>query len=1033
VPFPHPRPPKDAKYKFHYDRPSNVNATGSYPLKTATRNDHTFAIDLVVTMPKTLFQEKDYLNYRYFYKRAYYLACIAAGIKKSREHKFKISFDHLNGNQLQPIIVVQPSGNSDAGDFSASKCVIRILLAVPEKTFAETKLLPRCNCVRPKEANDESEPKANTPTPLYNASIQSDMSITPYLKLLHAASSKSDAFQDACILGRIWLRQRGFASALRRGGFGNFEWAALMAILLQPNSGAGAPVLSSGYSSYQLFKATLQFLAKHNLSKAPYMFQAQDDAIPKTDSVPALFDGPRNMNILFKMTPWSYAQLQREARTTIDIFRDDKADHFESTFILKTDLSVYHYDATLEIPISSLGLDPATENHDQDLAETCRVIYNTLLRALTDRATSISFKLPDGFTWKVDSEKPSEDPDRRILVNIGIDPANASRTIDHGPSAENKTEAASFRRFWGEKAELRRFKDGSILESVVWSTKDTSASVLEQIVRYIISKHLGAQVAAELRFTHDVFSHLIPSGHIQASSGISIFASRMAALASLEKDIRGLEGLPLQIRHINAADPLLRYSTVDAESTQTPASLVLQFEGSARWPDDLSAIQRTKIAFLLKLSDLLSAEKPGYTTRVGLENPSQPSQNQAYLDIILPTGYGFRIRIHHDREATLLDRQLKDKSLDAQSRESAASALAAYKRDYLHTPAHTQTLQILCTRYPALSPSLRLTKRWFASHLLSPHFSAEFIELLVVRTFLQPYPWNTPACATTGFLRTLMWISRWDWRHVPLVVDFSSNQSTQVATEVEGRPGALKTEDIEKIQTRFDAWRRIDPAMNRVVLFAATNLDADGTTWTDRAKPEKVVAARMTALTRAATNTVREQEEALISRMNGKDLETETTNNLTPESIFVPRLADYDIVVRLSSKISKLSKKKAEPKYKNLEMQNGGLGSEDRQNIGFNPVALFVEDLQQIYGDAILWFWDSDTQNDIVGLWNPAVTGQRPWKVKAGWNSVPIVGKSSKKADDEEDGAVDIQVNKAVICNEIRRLGGGLIKDIEIH
>ena len=36
-------------------------------------------------------------------------------------------------------------------------------------------------------------------------------------------------------------------------------------------------------------------------------------------------------------------------------------------------------------------------------------------------------------------------------------------------SAEEKEKAEGFRSWWGEKAELRRFKDGSILEAVVWA------------------------------------------------------------------------------------------------------------------------------------------------------------------------------------------------------------------------------------------------------------------------------------------------------------------------------------------------------------------------------------------------------------------------------------------------------------------------------------------------------------------------------------------------------------------------------------
>lgn len=58
-----------------------------------------------------MFQEKDYLKYRYFHKRAYYLASIAAGIQDSDrcKCKFEIKFEALNGNDLQPILRLEPS------------------------------------------------------------------------------------------------------------------------------------------------------------------------------------------------------------------------------------------------------------------------------------------------------------------------------------------------------------------------------------------------------------------------------------------------------------------------------------------------------------------------------------------------------------------------------------------------------------------------------------------------------------------------------------------------------------------------------------------------------------------------------------------------------------------------------------------------------------------------------------------------------------------------------------------------------------
>lgn len=983
-------------------------------------------------MPKSLFQDKDYLNHRYFYKRAYYLACLGAGIKGAKKHKFELSFESRHGNQLQPIIVVRPSGNGDADDFSSSKARINIIPALPENTFAPNKLLPNSNAVRPKGGEDEDTAgKTLPPTPFYNSTVQSDANITAYLKLLYATATKADAFKDACILGRIWLKQRGFGSQLRKGGFGNFEWAALVALLLQPNQTTGAQPLSPGYSSYQLFKAALQFLARHDLSKKAVVLQAHNVVIPKGDTTPVFFDGPRGQNILFKMSQWSYAALRQEAKATVDMLSDTVFDQFDATFILKTELLKLKYDATLEVPLSALGLDSASDEYDQKLNETCSKLYDTLTRALTDRVTSVSFTMPQDDHWAINARRPHEKQRKSILINFATDPANANRTVDHGPAAENKQEAAGFRKFWGEKSELRRFKDGSITESIVWSSKDASASVIEQIVRYITQHHKIVQAADDLKFTGDAFAHLISAGRIQGASGVAPFLPIMNAFATMEKDIRALEDLPLQLRSIRAADAQLRYASVEPPTAgHAPASVVLQFEGSGRWPDDLCAIQRTKIAFLLRIADVLTESDSEYVSRVGLENPSQPAQNQAFLDVTSAAGYTFRIRIYHDREVTLFDRQLKDKSLDAPSRESAAASLALYKREFVQSPLHSQVLQTLCTRFPALSPSIRLTKRWFASHLLTPHFSPELIELLVIRTFLQPYPWAVPSTSTTGFLRTLAWLGRWDWRYEPLIVDFSSTFSANPADlEDANQQKGMKASDLERLQTRFEAWRRIDPAMNRVVLFAATNLDEEGTTWTDKAQPEKVVAARLTALAKAASHAVRAEEARLLTHINSAS--ATDTAALEPESLFAPSTAEYDIAITLSSKHTPHATKKrrasSTPQFKNLEMQHATHITPSTPPL---PL-LFAHDLLAIYGDAVLWFWDPEALDRVFGLWNPISAGQRSWKVKPGWNSTPVRVKVSEEEREKGKG-VEIRVNKEAVVNEIRRLGGELVKSIDV-
>jgi hypothetical protein len=84
----------------------------------ALDTDSVLSIDMVVIMPTSVLQEKDYLNYRYFYKRAYYLACIAAGLQEAAQDEFVIKFKYLNDNDLHPIIcITSKSGNVNCTRF----------------------------------------------------------------------------------------------------------------------------------------------------------------------------------------------------------------------------------------------------------------------------------------------------------------------------------------------------------------------------------------------------------------------------------------------------------------------------------------------------------------------------------------------------------------------------------------------------------------------------------------------------------------------------------------------------------------------------------------------------------------------------------------------------------------------------------------------------------------------------------------------------------------------------------------------------
>ena len=111
IPFPEPRPPKDVKWRLAYSKPADINVVGSYALKTLATTGGRMSVDLAVTMPPALFQDKDYLSHRYFHKRAYYLACLAAGIRDAEDDGFAVAFEYLGGNVLQPVLVLRsPEG-----------------------------------------------------------------------------------------------------------------------------------------------------------------------------------------------------------------------------------------------------------------------------------------------------------------------------------------------------------------------------------------------------------------------------------------------------------------------------------------------------------------------------------------------------------------------------------------------------------------------------------------------------------------------------------------------------------------------------------------------------------------------------------------------------------------------------------------------------------------------------------------------------------------------------------------------------------
>ncbi|KAL2023734.1 hypothetical protein VTK56DRAFT_1448 [Thermocarpiscus australiensis] len=1033
VPFPDPPPPENSNYKVAFAKPAQFNVVGSYVSRTMVKTQKNHDIDMVIVLPESILQEKDYLDLRYFYKRAYYLAVVAAALQKDFGNESQLSYEYLNENPLCPVLTLQPKGTTKpekSGEKGALDYRVRVIPCAPDGFFPKAKTHLGASLVRKvreADANASSEP-----TPFYNSTLAAEGCFLSYLRLLRQAEKKCAAFKNACMLGRIWLQQRGFGGSISKGGFGHFEWAVLLALLLQGGDSKGHTGLSASLSSTQLFKALIQFLSVTNFSEKPCVFgPGKPELNDHADSVPILYDSARQLNIAFKMGPWSAALLHQHAKWTRSLLADSVADQFNPSFILKADLPSHIFDLVARLKCDGAADKAAGVGVADSRGRPWQLsikVYRILKRALADkelgeRARLIHIQTPACSPWPI-TEGPRLQESAPLEIGIVFDPVNMARTVDRGPSAgpsaQEKEECEKFRKFWGSKAELRRFERDTIRETLIW-TSTTPFDLCEEIMRYILGLHLRiGQADNDISVYGNGLSALLS---IKAAD-TAMFNVARKAFGAFERDIRDLDDLPLRVRQVAPICPELRYASVKipafgpSKSCPRPMECVISFEASGKWPESLVAIQRTKIAFLLMIGNLLERSKPGeIQTHVGLEDAKFESENLGFLDVIYESGASFRLRIHSDLEETLLERQVKDKTSEQYLRQRATTLLATFKRLYTNLPLHNQYISTSATRFPALSPTIRLAKHWFNAHKLSCHFTEEFIELAVLHVFLSPYPWDAPSSANTGFIRTLLFLARWDWRSEPLVLDTG---------------GDMPAADRSSITTRLEAWRKIDPNMNHTVLFVATAQEPGGIAWTvvnGQAKPSKVVAARMTSLAKSACRLIREQGVELDCRR-----------------LFVPSLKDYDVLIHLNSKAVKSTLKTyatVDPeqetesagrssKFKNLDERTG----QEPLPLAQHPAELLLEQLAAAYSGPLVFFRGAVDDCVIGAIWNPQMQ-RRSFRINLPTSYKPVAGQKRAKGEDENESSdgeeADLMdVNKEAILAEIARIGADLVDRIEV-
>ena len=567
-------------------------------------------------------------------------------------------------------------------------------------------------------------------------------------------------------------------------------------------------------------------------------------------------------------------------------------------------MCIYDFDKNLRVLIgrlNSVKLSSVKPRHSSihdtlDFGSPQNALLSSLTsiirQGLGDRSRVVTVLHPSSTSRPTSQAHPST-PDV-IFIGIIHNLQHAFHLVDHGPAAgdEDLVALEQFRDFWGDKSELRRFKDGRILESVVWevTTADEMAHVPSNIVRYLLKRHFNigegdvetwqTPFDSVLRLPQSISQEYLAS---KISTG---FRGALTAFDDLVKAIKKLDDdLPLTLLNISPTSEFLRYTSIFSpvplpptlaaslpENARylAPMDIIIEFEKSSRWPDDLKAIQTIKLAFFECLASALMKSVDGLKAKVVVGDGVHTSDilDKACLEIITPDGWAFSAHIWHDREVHLLDRIIsgngnlphivvKNKT-NKKSAEyfEALEAKQIYLRRFIHAPRHHRAIAALYHHYPAFSGTVRIVKRWLASHwLLNTHISEEVVELICASFFVdggraasimdmdtkQTSQHLVPGSKERGFAAVVRFLKEWKWED-GLVVPLYGLPPTNLSDA--STPSA-------------------NNVMHKGVWRVSTEHDSEGHVWTCNG-PDLVVARRVRSLADATWNCLQTLEQAQI-------------------------------------------------------------------------------------------------------------------------------------------------------------------------
>lgn len=929
--------------------------------------------DICILMPEECFQKENYLNLIYDQKRAYYLTYIANKLLNS--HVFgnelttdKLKFNYHNNNPLKPILEITPTALTDDNVKTnvANKLSLCLFVAAEESAFKLNRFVPWNNNVRASIFGDDNEESLQLATPNYNAGVLFDLTMLRNQQLLHGIFDERKNFQEGLVLLKVWLRQREFDVGFK--GFSSHFLAMFIAYLYKQRK------LHTNMSSYQVARTVWNQLAysawdedgkgislsdnSTDIANQPTLEQFHTYYDVVFVDVTGFFNIAANLNSEF------YRRVRLEAKFAVEMLNDMKINSFQMLFMTKIPL-YSQFDNILKInkkdiveQILEMHVKPEDKYNFAGYAYPVlfKVVLSLLSKGLGERVRALIPIEKKVDAWNCTKSPP--DCARYCHLGIVLNPDKAFEVLDKGP--ETIAEGADeFRKFWGDKAQLRRFQDGSITESVVWAAANDSLwkrrLVLRSIITHLLQHHfqlentdfeyIAGQLDVSYRLTPIFRTDKMPEkfkvGPDVDAEDTSLNVIR--CFDDLARKLHALNELPLEIVSIAGISPVFRYSEsvpILPQARMIGEQMyamqvqrgVIQLGQSGKWPNELGALRALKMAFYIQIANLLR-EKYNIKTKVTYDGL-----------LVLKQGYCFAIEMAHPKEVALLKKEKSERGL-TQFVDCEAS-LGLEKRYYI-LPKVTGALHALYQVHNSFGGTVMIAKRWLSTQFLDDGLWPEACtELLIAAQFLRTPALKNPSSPQAGFIRFLHLLAGTDWRSELFLLNFNN---------------AMDENAVADLEHRFSTERDTFPP-----LCIATSFDQNhmGNLWASASKPNNNVLFRVTLLARHALDII---ENALLS----------TKPFIKPGQLFIAPNNGYDLVIQLKPDlVSNSWAHEFGSSFTVRSRPNWRLPLADS-----NFLQSTIEKLREAYSDFAAFFYNPHGGKEIALIWKPDISNERDFKV----------------------------------------------------